>query len=153
MAQTSSFVIANDAGAAVRARINEVIAALQSTSAGASAPTATTAGMLWVDTSVSPPVLRRRTLQVRPDPGREHDAPAVGQPLEGLDAGPEGADALGFPAVGRDQVELRRLVPLALPAAAGDEGDAVAARRPGGLAVAVAGRGQAPRPGAPGRRG
>ena len=60
MAQTSNFVIANDAGAAVRARINEVIAALQSTSAGASAPTATTAGMLWVDTSVSPPVLRRR---------------------------------------------------------------------------------------------
>ena len=60
MPQTSSFVIANDAGAAVRARINEVIAVLQSTSAGASAPTATTAGMLWVDTSVSPPVLRRR---------------------------------------------------------------------------------------------
>ncbi|UYP67614.1 tail fiber domain-containing protein [Thalassobacter stenotrophicus] len=60
MTQTSSFTIANDAGAAVRARINEVIAALQSTSAGASAPTATTAGMLWVDTSVSPPVLRRR---------------------------------------------------------------------------------------------
>lgn len=60
MPQTSSFVIANDAGAAVRARINEVIAALQSTSAGASAPIATTAGMLWVDTSVSPPVLRRR---------------------------------------------------------------------------------------------
>jgi hypothetical protein len=60
MAQTSSFVIANDAGAAVRARINEVIAALQSTSAGASAPAATVAGMLWVDTSASPPVLRRR---------------------------------------------------------------------------------------------
>jgi hypothetical protein len=60
MPQTSSFVIANDAGAAVRARINEVIAALQSTSAGASAPSATVAGMLWVDTSISPPVLRRR---------------------------------------------------------------------------------------------
>jgi hypothetical protein len=60
MPQTSSFVIANDAGAAVRARINEVIAALQSTSAGASAPVASIAGMLWVDTSVSPPVLRRR---------------------------------------------------------------------------------------------
>ena len=60
MVQTANFVIANDAGAAVRARINEVIVALQSTSAGASAPTATTAGMLWVDTSVSPPVLRRR---------------------------------------------------------------------------------------------
>ncbi len=60
MTQTSSFTIANDAGAAVRARINEVIAALQSTNAGASAPSATVAGMLWVDTSVSPPVLRRR---------------------------------------------------------------------------------------------
>ncbi|CUH61547.1 tail fiber domain-containing protein [Thalassobacter stenotrophicus] len=60
MTQTSSFTIANDAGAAVRARINEVIAALQSTSAGASAPSAAVAGMLWVDTSVSPPVLRRR---------------------------------------------------------------------------------------------
>ena len=60
MSQTSSFVIANDAGAAVRARINEIVAALQSTSAGTSAPVATVAGMLWVDTSVSPPVLRRR---------------------------------------------------------------------------------------------
>ena len=60
MTQTSSFTIDHDAGAAVRARINEVIAALQSTNAGASTPTATTAGMLWVDTSVSPPVLRRR---------------------------------------------------------------------------------------------
>lgn len=60
MPQTSSFVIANDAGAAVRARINEVIAALQSTSSGATSPVATTAGMLWVDTSISPPVLRRR---------------------------------------------------------------------------------------------
>lgn len=60
MPQTSSFVIANDAGAAVRARINEIFAALQSTSAGALAPSATVAGMLWVDTSVSPPVLRRR---------------------------------------------------------------------------------------------
>ena len=60
MTQTSSFTIANDAGAAVRARLNEVIAALQSSSAGATAPSAAVAGMLWVDTSVSPPVLRRR---------------------------------------------------------------------------------------------
>lgn len=60
MPQTSSFVITNDAGAAVRARLNEVIAALQSTSAGARPPSATVAGMLWVDTSASPPVLRRR---------------------------------------------------------------------------------------------
>lgn len=58
--QTSSFVITNDAGAAVRARLNEVIAALQSTSAGARPPSAPVAGMLWVDTSASPPVLRRR---------------------------------------------------------------------------------------------
>ena len=60
MAQTASFTIANDAGAAVRARINEVIAALASANAGALAPSTTVAGMLWVDTSVSPPVLRRR---------------------------------------------------------------------------------------------
>ena len=60
MTQTSSFVITNDAGAAVRARLNEVITALQSTSAGARPPSATVAGMLWVDTSASPPVLRRR---------------------------------------------------------------------------------------------
>ena len=60
MAQTASFTIANDAGAAVRARINEVIAALASANAGASAPGTTVAGMLWLDTSASPPVLRRR---------------------------------------------------------------------------------------------
>lgn len=60
MAQTTSFVIANGAGAAVRARINEVLAALQSASSGGSAPSATVAGMLWMDTSASPAVLRRR---------------------------------------------------------------------------------------------
>ena len=60
MAQTASFTVANDAGAAVRARINEVIAALASANAGASAPGTTVAGMLWLDTSASPPVLRRR---------------------------------------------------------------------------------------------
>jgi hypothetical protein len=60
MVQTSSFTIANEAGAAVRARLNQVIAALQSANAGPVAPTSTLAGMLWLDTSVSPPVLRRR---------------------------------------------------------------------------------------------
>lgn len=60
MAQTSSFVIANAAGAAVRARINEVLAALQSTNAGGNAPSSPVAGMLWLDTSVSPAVLRVR---------------------------------------------------------------------------------------------
>ena len=60
MSQTTSFVIANDAGAAVRARLNEVIAALQSSNAGATAPSSPAAGMLWLDTSMVPPVLKRR---------------------------------------------------------------------------------------------
>ncbi len=60
MAQTATFVIANEAGASVRARLNQVIAALQSANAGSVAPTTTLAGMLWLDTSGSPPVLRRR---------------------------------------------------------------------------------------------
>ena len=60
MAQTASFTIANDAGAAVRARMNEVIAALQSSNAGATAPSSPTAGMLWLDTALAPPALKRR---------------------------------------------------------------------------------------------
>ena len=60
MSQTPSFTIANDAGAAVRARINEVIAALQTLSAGPVAPTDTRAGMAWLDTSTSPAALRIR---------------------------------------------------------------------------------------------
>jgi hypothetical protein len=60
MTQTSSYVIENDAGLAVRQRINEVLAALQSCNAGATAPVHTRPGMLWLDTSVTPPVLRIR---------------------------------------------------------------------------------------------
>lgn len=60
MSQTVSFTIANDAGAAVRARINEVIKALQTVSAGPSDPADTAAGMLWLDTSTTTPVLRIR---------------------------------------------------------------------------------------------
>ena len=60
MSQTPSFTIANDAGAAVRARINEVIAALQTLSAGPTAPVDTRAGMIWLDTSTSPAALRIR---------------------------------------------------------------------------------------------
>ena len=62
MAQTTSFAIANDSGLAVRVRINEVLAALQSMNAGTSAPTVTVAGMLWMDLGVTPPVLRRRNV-------------------------------------------------------------------------------------------
>ncbi|MBW6495120.1 MAG: hypothetical protein K0B16_11310 [Burkholderiaceae bacterium] len=60
MAQTTSFAIANDSGVAVRARINEVLAALASSNAGATAPATTAPGMLWFDTGVTPPTLRRR---------------------------------------------------------------------------------------------
>ncbi|MBW6496623.1 MAG: hypothetical protein K0B16_19115 [Burkholderiaceae bacterium] len=61
MAQTTSFAIANDSGVAVRARLNEVLAALASSNAGAVAPVSTVPGMLWFDTGVTPPTLRRRT--------------------------------------------------------------------------------------------
>lgn len=60
MSQTPSFTITNDAGAAVRARINEVITALQTLSAGPVAPTDTRAGMIWLDTSSTPATLRIR---------------------------------------------------------------------------------------------
>ena len=60
MSQAPSFVIINDNGAAVRAQINQVIAALRSTSSGTSAPTSTAPGMLWLDTSTTPPTLRIR---------------------------------------------------------------------------------------------
>ena len=62
MSQTSSYTITNDAGAAVRARINEVIAALQTLCAGPTAPTDTKAGMIWLDTSTTPATLRIRNV-------------------------------------------------------------------------------------------
>ena len=58
MTQVPSFAIINDNGAAVRAQLNQVIAALRSTSSGATAPTATSPGMLWLDTSTTPPILK-----------------------------------------------------------------------------------------------
>lgn len=60
MTQVPSFVIINDNGAAVRAQINQVFMALSSTSSGATAPIATAPGMLWLDTSTTPPTLRIR---------------------------------------------------------------------------------------------
>lgn len=62
MAQAPGFVILNDNGAAVRAQINQVVAALASTSIGAAEPPATVPGMLWLDTSTTPPTLRIRDL-------------------------------------------------------------------------------------------
>ncbi|PWG16142.1 hypothetical protein [Salibaculum griseiflavum] len=60
MAQTTSYFIEDDAGLAVRLRLNEVLAALQSCNAGATAPTGTRPGMIWYDTSGAAPVLRIR---------------------------------------------------------------------------------------------
>jgi len=60
VSQAPSFVIINDNGAAVRAQINQVVAALRSTSSGATAPSATAPGMLWFDTSTTPPTLKIR---------------------------------------------------------------------------------------------
>jgi hypothetical protein len=60
MAQTTDYEIANSSGLVFRGRVNEVLAAVQSSNSGATAPTDTTAGMLWLDTSVTPEVLRRR---------------------------------------------------------------------------------------------
>jgi hypothetical protein len=60
--QVPSFVIINDNGAAVRAQINQVLRAVHSTNAGESEPTATAPGMLWVDTSTTPPTLRLRDI-------------------------------------------------------------------------------------------
>ena len=59
MAQTD-YSIANSSGAVFRARVNEVNAATKSSNSGPTAPSDPVAGMLWFDTSVSPPVLRQR---------------------------------------------------------------------------------------------
>ena len=60
MAQAPGFVIQNDNGAAVRAQVNQVLAAVVTTHSGGTVPAATAPGMLWLDTSTSPPTLRVR---------------------------------------------------------------------------------------------
>jgi hypothetical protein len=60
MAQTNSYFIQDDAGLAVRLRMNEVLAALQSCNSGDAEPSDTQPGMLWYDTSGTAPVLRIR---------------------------------------------------------------------------------------------
>lgn len=60
MAQAPGFVIQNDNGAAVRAQVNQVLAAVVSTHSGGTVPAATAPGMLWLDTGTSPPTLRVR---------------------------------------------------------------------------------------------
>lgn len=52
--------LANQSGAQFRAELNLILAALQSCAYGASAPTTTTAGQIWVDASGASPVLKIR---------------------------------------------------------------------------------------------
>lgn len=59
--------IANAGGATVRADINNVLAAVQSSNSGTSAPSSTVAGMLWLDTSGGLPY----ALKIR-DGGNNH---------------------------------------------------------------------------------
>ena len=97
------------------------------------------------------PLLRRRAAQLRPPPGHEHEAPAIGGPAESLHPGLEAADPAGLATVGVHHVQLRRAVFLAFLAAPGHKGDAAAVGRPGGLTVAVTAGRQPPR--CPAQRG
>ncbi len=54
------YVIDNAAGAVVRSDLNDALAALQSSNSGSTAPTATRGGMFWLDTSVTPPLIKVR---------------------------------------------------------------------------------------------
>lgn len=56
----ANYTIENAAGAIVRANLNAALAAIQSANSGGTAPSDTRAGMLWLDTSANPPVLRIR---------------------------------------------------------------------------------------------
>ena len=58
MPQVSNWTIPNSGGSTFRATLNTTLAALQSTSSGAAAPSPTVAGMLWYDTTNS--ILKRR---------------------------------------------------------------------------------------------
>jgi hypothetical protein len=60
MSQTSSLSVPGGGGASVRANMNTLFAALFSSNSGVAAPSPTVAGMLWLDTGVSPAVLRIR---------------------------------------------------------------------------------------------
>ena len=86
--------------------------------------------------------LRGLALERGIDPGHEGHAPAVREPLEGLDAEGHLRHAARLAAVGRDHVQLRGLVLVALLVAARDEGHEVALRAPARLAVLLAGGGQ-----------
>src|SRR2546422_8654742 len=99
-----------------------------------------------------PARLRRFAAQVRPHPGNESDALAVGKPLYCRGAGGKLRQPPRFAAVGIDQVDLWLFVLLALPLALGDERDSAALRRPHRLPVLFAAGREQPRPSCTGRQ-
>jgi len=60
MAQATDYVLANQSGANFRAELNTILAAVVSQNSGSTAPPTTNAYQLWVDTGVSPPLLKLR---------------------------------------------------------------------------------------------
>lgn len=60
MAQIASWTLVNAAGAAFRAALNNALAAIQSSSSGATAPASPVPGMPWLDTSGAIAVLKIR---------------------------------------------------------------------------------------------
>lgn len=60
MAQSTDITLANQSGLAFRTELNSILAALSSLQSGSSAPSATNAYQLWVDTSSSPAQLKIR---------------------------------------------------------------------------------------------
>ena len=60
MAQATDYVLANQSGANFRAELNTILAAIVSFNSGSTAPTTTYAYQPWVDTGVSPALLKIR---------------------------------------------------------------------------------------------
>ena len=60
MAQATDYVLANQSGASFRAELNTILAAIVSNNSGSTEPTTTYAYQPWVDTGVSPALLKLR---------------------------------------------------------------------------------------------
>ena len=60
MAQATDYVLSNQSGANFRSELNTILAAIVSQNSGATAPTTTYAYQWWIDTGVSPALLKLR---------------------------------------------------------------------------------------------
>lgn len=60
MAQATDYVLANQSGANFRSELNSILAAVVSQNSGSTAPSTTYAYQLWIDTGVSPALLKLR---------------------------------------------------------------------------------------------